>query len=177
MAQVALDGDVAFGQLYDRFGRRAHRVACSICHDTSFAEEAVQDAFLTVWRSRASYTAPRGGVAAWLLTIVRHRAIDVVRGRSGIDRRGAAADALDSLPDDVDITASAEARDDQATVRESLSRLPAEQLEVISLAFYGELTHTEIAAHLDLPVGTVKSRMRLGLAQLRAPTPPRPETP
>lgn len=124
-----------------------------------------RDAFLAVWKSRATYKAHRGGVAAWLLMIVRHKAIDIVRGRSASDNRRASADAY---PDPSDVAAEAVARDDHTAVRAQLSSLPAGQLEVISLAFFGELSHTKIADHLGLPVGTVKSRMRLGLTKLRS---------
>lgn len=167
MARVATGDAVAFGELYDRFGPRAHRVARSVCRSGGTAEDAVQDAFLSIWKSRATYQAHRGSVAAWLLTIVRRRSLDMVRRRSALDQPRAADAELDSRTGACDVAEEAVVHDDQAEIRSQLARLPAGQLEVITLSFFGELTHAEIAAHLDLPVGTVKSRMRLGLAKLR----------
>jgi RNA polymerase sigma-70 factor, ECF subfamily len=96
------------------------------------------------WSSRANYRPQQGTVAAWLLTVVRYRAIDVARSKTAVKR------------------------DDAQRLLVSLELLPDAQAEVITLAYYGQLTHTEIATHLRLPAGTVKSRMRLGLRKLQA---------
>ena len=139
MARLQAGSGDAFEALYDRYRDRAYRIASSVCRDGPRAEEAVQGAFVSIWRGRDTYRARQGSVAAWLLTVVRHRAIDVARRHD--------TDAERPQP--------------------SLSRIPEAQREVHTLAFYGELSHTEIAAQLELPPGTVKGRMRLGLSKLR----------
>lgn len=167
MAQVSAESVEAFGELYDRYCDRAYRVARSICRDDDRAQDAVQEAFLSVWRSRVSYQSQRGTVAAWLLTTVRYRAIDLMRISSKQVARGADEDQLKAhvAPDDV---AEEVIRRDQADrLRAQLAMLPDAQQEVITLAYYGQLSHTEIAAQLALPAGTVKGRMRLGLQKLR----------
>lgn len=163
------DGDTqAFEQLYDRHAARALRVARSVCATTSRAEDAVQEGFLSIWRSRASYRPGSGSFQGWSMRIIRNRAIDSVRNDAAHPRpadgeraefgTGAATDA----PADQLI-----ARSESDALRLALSQLPPAQAEVIALAFFGELTHTEIADQLALPAGTVKGRMRLGLAKLR----------
>lgn len=167
MTEVGAGSLPAFARLYDRYCDRAYRLAFSICRDDGGAQEAVQEAFLAVWKSPASYRPHRGTVAAWLLTVVRYRAIDVVRrnARHQAGRFGGELTELCGGPDDaIDRAIS---RDDARSVRASLARLPEVQQEVIALAFYGQLSHTEIAAQLHLPTGTVKGRMRLGLERLR----------
>jgi len=157
----------AFEQLYDRYADRGYRIARSICRDDGRAQEAVQEAFIAVWRSRAAYE-DRGNVAAWVLTLVRYRAVDIAR-RNGPHATHRADEALldtacasDAVADRV--VDRAEARD---LVR-ALDRLPEAQSEVIALAFYGQLTHPEIAAHLGVPIGTVKGRIRLGMKRMRS---------
>ena len=168
MARAQAGAVDAFGELYDRYSRRAYRVALAVCRDHERAQDAVQDAFLAVWKSRASYRSHRGTVGAWLLTSVRHRAIDLVRHNAKqINRRAGDDHAPDrAAPDDVCelVIQRAEA----AALHARLAGLPDAQQEVIALAFYGELSYTEIAAHLGLPAGTVKGRMRLGLQKLQA---------
>ena len=162
-------GDVkAFGELYDQYCDRAYRVAFSVCRDDGRAEEATQDAFLSVWKSAASYRPAQGTVAAWLLTIVRYRAIDLARRNDKHDTHRTSDDWLDehAAPDDVYATAAK--REDARRLQASLTLLPDAQQEVITLAFYGQLSHAEIAAQLGLPSGTIKGRMRLGLQKLRA---------
>jgi RNA polymerase sigma-70 factor (ECF subfamily) len=168
MRAVQADDVRAFEALYDRNVALAWRLAHSLCRDRGRAEEAVQDAFVSAWRSRRSYRRETGSVRAWLVTIVRNRALDSIRRESaghrptlaGYDYTGPDP-AYRSAQDDV--IAYTEA----CGLRARLQRLPEAQAEVIVLAFYGELTHTEIAERLSLPEGTVKGRMRLGLKKLR----------
>lgn len=167
MAAVKAGSANAFAVLYDRYHLRVYRIARSVCGDSDPAQEAVQETFTAIWRTRAAYQCQAGNVAAWVLTIARHRAIDIAR-RNGRDARHLTSDdQLDrvSAPGDVAQQAVAHARTRQ--LLGLLALLPDEQCEVITLAFYGELSHTEIAAHLRLPPGTVKGRMRLGLQRLR----------
>jgi RNA polymerase sigma-70 factor, ECF subfamily len=158
----------AFAELYDRYSARAYRLARSICHDQGRAEDAIQEAFLSIWKSRASYQCQRGTVAAWLLTTVRHRAIDITRRDHRHASRRAAEQTLAAHPASGALADQVTHRDEAERLRSLLTRLPDAQREVITLAFYGELTHAEIAAALGLPAGTIKGRMRLGLHKLRA---------
>ena len=161
----------AFEELYDRYCDRAYRVARSICRDAGRAEEAVQETFIALWRNPGSYRASRGTVAAWLMTVARNRAIDVARrDRFYVDRR-VDFNVIELHRARVDTPAQLEALDESEHMRGLLAQLPDTQREVIVLAFFGELTHAEIATHLGLPSGTVKGRMRLGLTKLRAQTP------
>lgn len=164
---VAGDAD-AFEDLYDRYSTRAYRVARSVCRDDGRAEEAVQEAFLSIWRAGSSYRPAVGTVASWLLTVVRNRAIDHSRRNGRHAAHRADADLLDTKRAPGDVAAAAVANADAPGLRALLTQLPDAQQEVIVLAFYGQLTHTEIAGHLNLPPGTVKGRMRLGLQKLRA---------
>jgi RNA polymerase sigma-70 factor (ECF subfamily) len=157
----------AFAELYDRYCDRAYRVAVSVCRDDGRAQDAAQEAFLAVWRSAASYRPQQGTVAAWLLTVVRHRAIDVARRNDKHDAHRASDDELDQRAAPDDVCDAAVKRDDADRLQARLALLPDGQQEVITLAFYGQLSHTEIATRLALPAGTIKGRMRLGLHKLR----------
>ncbi len=168
MVEVCAGGVEAFGELYDRYCERAYRVAFSVCRDHGYAQEAVQDAFLGVWKSRASYQSEQGSVAAWILTVVRYRAIDIVRRNGKHDTHRANEDRLEGRVGADDVSQTAIKRDDADQLQASLALLPDAQQEVITLAFYGQLSHTEIANRLGLASGTVKGRMRLGLQKLRA---------
>lgn len=168
MEQVKAGNINAFGELYDRYCERAYRVAWVVCHDQGRAEDAVQEAFLFLWKGRAAYQPQRGTVAAWLLTAVRFRAIDVVRRDVKHACRRAGERTLNPRPTPRDIAEHVVNHEETQRLRALLTQLPDTQHEVIALAFYGELTHTEIATALGLPAGTVKGRMRLGLQKLRA---------
>jgi RNA polymerase sigma-70 factor, ECF subfamily len=168
MAKVSAGSVEAFGDLYDRYGDRAYRVARAVCREDGRAQEAVQDGFLAVWNSRASYRRQQGTVAGWLLTVVRYRAIDLARRNGQHASRHASEDQLETHPAADDPFVTVAQRDDAQRLQALLAMLPDAQAEVITLAYYGQLSHTEIAAQLDLPTGTVKGRMRLGLQKLRA---------
>ncbi|MEA2310197.1 MAG: polymerase sigma-70 factor, subfamily, partial [Solirubrobacteraceae bacterium] len=151
----------------DRYRERSYRVSSSVCHDEGRAEDAVQEAFLSIWRNRDTYRAQQGTVAAWLLAVVRYRAIDAARRNHRHASRRADDDGLEHQPAPDDVAAQVHARADASRLGPLLARIPELQREVIALAFYGGLTHVEIAARLGLPPGTVKGRMRLGLNRLR----------
>ena len=165
------DDRQAFAGLYDRYAQRAFGVARSICTTPARAEEAVQEGFLSIWRGRARFNPSLGGGSfkAWSMTIVRCAAIDAVRYDTADSRPKLSAGQAER------VDPSAPSPEDQAIVRHeaealraTLAELPEAQAEVIGLAFFGELSHSEIAKHLDLPAGTVKGRMRLGLEKLRS---------
>ncbi len=167
MQEVQAGERSALAELYDRFAVRAYRTAFAVCHDRDCAEDAVQDAFVSMWSSRATYEPGRGSVVGWAMTIVRHRAIYLARRRSaaGLDEGAARLDdqpAIDDVPMDFALRAETE------ELTALLARLPPTQREVIRLGFFEGLTHEEIASRLALPPGTVKGRMRLGLTKLRS---------
>jgi RNA polymerase sigma-70 factor (ECF subfamily) len=143
-------------------------VARAVCHDDGRAQEAVQDGFLAVWNSRANYRSQQGTVAAWLLTVVRYRAIDVARSNHRHASRRASGNQLNDRASADDPFETAAKHEDAQRLHASLATLPDAQAEVITLRYYAQLSHTEIAVRLGLPAGTVKGRMRLGLQKLRA---------
>ena len=158
----------AFEVVFDRHGGASFSLAYRMCGRRALAEEVVQDAFLSLWRGSARYDRMRGSVRSWVLAAVHNRAIDALR-------RGAVANRHDIDDEQVaknvvaaDCTEAEVVRREQAEeVRGALGGLPSEQRQVIELAFYGGFTHTEIAEMLEIPIGTVKGRMRLGLTKMR----------
>lgn len=169
MRRVQADDPDAFSTLYDRLAPRALALARVILNaDPSRSQDAVQEGLLSVWRSRHGYRPEAGDVHAWVFGIVRHRAIDAYRRGSRHDnRRSGDEGAADRIRAPDDVHAAAAANCDRAELRRILDDLPATQREVIALAYYGGLSHTEIASQLTVPVGTVKGRMRLGLNRMR----------
>ena len=158
----------AFELMYDRHGGPAFSLAYRMVGDHTVAEDIVQEAFLSIWRSRARYQRDRGSVRSWVLGIVHHRTIDALRRNLVHDRRRASAEGIEERHEARELTDVEAARRDEArTVRAALEGLPDEQCRVIELAYFGGFTHTQIADMLAMPVGTVKGRMRLGLEKMR----------
>ncbi len=158
----------AFATLYDRHGRVAYSLAYRMMGERQAAEDLAQDAFLKLWRAAGSYRAERGSVRTWLLGIVHNRGIDALRRNLVHERRRVSAEGIEERHEARELTDVEAARRIEArTVRSALETLPNEQLRVVELAYFGGFTHTEIADLLELPVGTVKGRMRLGLGKLR----------
>ena len=164
MASGELD---ALDELYERYKTMAYSIAYRITNDATLAEDVVQDAFLGAWRNAARYVEGRGSVKTWLLSIVHHRAIDSVRRRRPTtdlpDREEAPPPAL-RLPD---VWVEVSARLDAVAVRDAMAALSDVQREAIELAYFSGLTQVEIAEQTGTPLGTVKSRMRLGLLAMR----------
>jgi RNA polymerase sigma-70 factor (ECF subfamily) len=169
LMQLAHEGEVrAFELIFDRHAGAAFSLAYRMCGRQAMAEDIVQESFLSVWRAGARYERERGSVRSWLLSVVHNRAIDAFR-------RGAAKDARDVRDEGIAerlaspelIEAEVERRDDARQIRRALDDLPADQRQVIELAYFGGFTHSQIAEMLGLPAGTVKGRMRLGLSKLR----------
>lgn len=158
----------ALADLYDRYSERAFRVARSVCRDEGRAQDAVQEAFLSAWHTSEFYRPALGTVASWLLGAVRHRAVDVARRNGRHAGQRADLHSLDTERAPTDVAAEAVTKAHAQHLQVLLARLPEAQREVIVLAYYGELSNAEIADHLELPLGTVKGRMRLGLQKLRA---------
>jgi RNA polymerase sigma-70 factor, ECF subfamily len=154
----------ALAELYDRYGRPAYGLALRILRDEALAEDAVQDAFLAIWRTAARFVPERGKASTWILTLVHRRAVDLVRRE---ERRR--ADTLENAPEPSGGAVDEEAwlRLQRERVQDALRRLPDQQREAIELAYYGGFTQAELAERLGQPLGTIKSRMFMGLARLR----------
>ena len=167
--QLVRRGDArAFELIYERHSAAAFSLAYRMMGTRAGAEDVTQDAFLSLWRSGARYDRARGSVRTWVLGIVHHRAIDALRRATVHDRRRASDEGLEERFEARERTdVEAARREEAGTVRGALSTLPADQSQVIELAYFGGFTHTEIADMLDAPVGTVKGRMRLGLKKMR----------
>ncbi|HEX8940445.1 MAG TPA: sigma-70 family RNA polymerase sigma factor [Candidatus Limnocylindrales bacterium] len=167
LGRVAAGELAALDELYARYAKMAYAIALRITGDGGLAEDVVQDAFLGAWRNAGRYAAARGSVKTWLLSIVHHRAIDAVRRRRATselpDAESVPPPSL-TLPD---IWPEVAGRLDAAAVRAAIARLSDVQREALELAYWGGLTQQEIAARTGTPLGTIKSRMRLGLLALR----------
>jgi RNA polymerase sigma-70 factor (ECF subfamily) len=158
----------AFEVIFDRHAGAAFSLAYRMSGRRTLAEDIVQEAFLSIWRTGARYDRSRGSVRSWVLSAVHSRAVDSFRRESTKTRRDVHDDGLaDSLPARELTDAEFERRDDARQVRSALQELPDDQRQVIELAYFGGFSHTQIAELLKLPTGTVKGRMRLGLAKLR----------
>jgi len=157
------EGDLALAELYDRYGKVAYGLAYRVLQNSALAEDAVQDAFLAVWRTAATYIRERGKPSTWLLTLVHRRAVDIVRREQ---RRREPTPAEAAAPVGTAADEEATLRDRRRAVQAALRQLPADQREAIELAYYGGLTQSELARQLGVPLGTVKSRMFAGLRKL-----------
>ncbi len=152
--------------LYDRYGRIAFALAYRILDDAGTAEEAVQDAFLQIWRRASSFDPSRGsGLRAWLLTVVHNRAIDLRRRRAGYRWEVMGDEAIERIAGP-DLWSDVVNGLDRDQIRAALAILPTDQRNAIELAYFEGLTHREIAEQISAPLGTVKGRLRLGLQKL-----------
>ena len=172
MALVVVGDPHAFAHVYRRHVRAAVALATHMCSRPAIAEEVVQEAFLSVWRSRRHFDARKGSVRAWLLGIVRNRAIDVLRQSVAHEL----ADSGDRPPEDLleapeHTAGEVDRRELARELISAIDGLPPEQSRVIALAYYGGYTHSQIATMLDTPIGTVKGRMRLGLRKMASSIP------
>jgi RNA polymerase sigma-70 factor (ECF subfamily) len=159
----------AFEVVYERHSSAAFSLAYRMCGTRAAAEDVVQEAFLSLWRSGARYDRARGSVRTWVLGIVHNRAIDSLRRSIVHDRRRASDEGIEERFEarertDVEVARLSEAEE----IRTALLTLPAEQCRVIELSYFGGFTQAEIASMLQTPIGTVKGRMRLGLEKMRA---------
>ena len=166
VALVARGDEDALAELYDRVSRIAYGLALRVLRDERHAEDAVQEAFLQVWRSAASFRADRAKASTWILTLVHRRAVDLVRRE---ERR-----QTDPIQDDSAVGVAPEGTEEAAWLRferervqAALRQLPDVQREALELAYYGGFSQSELAERLGVPLGTIKSRMFAGLARLR----------
>lgn len=164
VALLVRSDQVALAELYDRYGRVAYNLAYRILRDSALAEDAVQEAFLTIWRTAARFLPERSKASTWILTLVHRRAVDLVRRE---ERRR--AEPLDETlePAGEETDESAWLRLERERVQTALRQLSDQQREALELAYYGGFTQSELAERLGLPLGTIKSRMFAGLARMR----------
>ena len=157
----------AFAALYDRHSRAAYSLSYRMMGDRQAAEDLTQDAFLKVWRSAGGYRSDRGSVRTWILSIAHNRGIDQIR--SSASRRRTQDRVEQSAPRSQPSEAFAETwrNRQREQIREALNTLPEDQLKILELAYFSGYTHVEISNLMDLPLGTVKGRMRLGLKKIR----------
>lgn len=159
----------AFEVFFDRHGGAAYSLAYRIVGEQAAAEDVVQEAFISIWRSGARFDRARGSVRGWTLSIVRNRAIDALRSRAGKAPKLTFDDELilEQRPADDSTEEEAMRHETAGEVRSALRTLPNDQAKVIELAYFGGFSHSEIAEMLGVPLGTVKGRMRLGLEKVR----------
>ena len=170
LARALASGEApALEELYNRYGTLAYSVAMRVLGDAGRAEDAVQDAFLGLWRNAARFDSSRGSLRTWLLTVVRNRAIDQLRGRGAHERTERELDP--------ELTAGGPGSDpweevavalEREAVRQALETLPGDQRRVVEMAYFGGYTQREIAEVVHVPVSTVKGRMRLALEKLHS---------
>jgi RNA polymerase sigma-70 factor (ECF subfamily) len=169
IAKVATGDERALACLYDSTSRMAYGLCLRIVKDPSAAEDITLETYLQLWRTAKTYNPVRGTVTAWLLTVVRSRAIDWLRARKA--RRAEFEQNLDDVFDLHDHRPSPERVSIDSSrariIRDVMADLPAEQRNAIELTYFGGMSHSEIAAHTGLPIGTVKTRIRLGMMRLR----------
>jgi RNA polymerase sigma-70 factor (ECF subfamily) len=161
---AARSEEPALAELYDRYGRIAYGLALRVVRDPLLAEDAVQEAFLAVWRTASRFVPERGKASTWILTLVHRRAVDAVRREQ---RRR--ADSLDRAPEPIvdGVEENAWLRLQRERVQWALRHLPDAQREALELAYYGGFSQSELAERLGQPIGTIKSRMFTGLSRLR----------
>jgi RNA polymerase sigma-70 factor (ECF subfamily) len=172
MQRLVLRDLTAFRTLYARYSSLVYSAALRVVRDTQIAEDMVQEIFLRLWRKPENYTATRGKFATWLTSVTRNRAVDEVRSRGRRYRHETASPEEQERelpgPETDDPALTAELSDQRRLILTALSQLPQEQRQTIELAYFGGLTQQEISERLDQPLGTVKTRIRLGMQKLRA---------
>lgn len=167
LERIAAGDAGALGELYDTYGRIVFAIIYRMLASPEAAEEVVQDVFHAVWRRAGGYQRDRGAVRTWLLSIARNAAIDWRRTKGKRVEREVDLDAAAALRGDSSVEETVMQSLRAERVRDAVRGLPPEQRDVLALAFWGGLTQTEIAERTGTPLGTVKSRVRLGMARLR----------
>ena len=167
LKRSARGDEAAFAELYDATAARAHGLVLRVVRDRAQAEEVTQEVFLEVWRQSSRYDAERGSALAWLMTIAHRKAVDRVRSAEAATRRDVTYEETNRSVAHDETAEAAHASLEARRVRAALAHLTDVQREAIELAYFGGYTHTEVAALLDLPVGTAKTRIRDGLIRLR----------
>lgn len=167
LRRSARGDEAAFAALYDAMAARVHGLLLRVVRDPAQAEEVTQETFLEIWRTASRFDPDRGSAVAWILTITHRKGVDRVRSAEAASRRDATYHR-ETRPVERDLTAEeATASLEAGRVRQALETLTPTQREAVELAYFGGYTHTEVAAMLDLPLGTAKTRIRDGLIRLR----------
>jgi RNA polymerase sigma-70 factor (ECF subfamily) len=169
LERIAAGDEAAFGALYDRFSPGLYSFVLRMMHDEKEAEDVLQEGFAHIWRRAANYDPARSSPFTWAVMILRNKAIDRLRVRQRLERTVEKATVEFSHFPESDEAAAGEVerRDESTRVRSALTQIPAEQKQAVEMAFFGGLTHEEIAKQLGTPLGTIKARIRRGLLKLR----------
>jgi RNA polymerase sigma-70 factor (ECF subfamily) len=167
LSLVGAGDENAFAELYDLLAARAYSLAAYVVKDAQSAEDVVQDAFVRIWLMAHSYDSGRGSVKAWVLTVVRNRGIDHLRRLNARPHATVDIGTIDMGGSPEAVWNEVVRSVDSGLVQDALRSLPAEQRQVIDIAYFQGLSQQEISAELGLPLGTVKGRMRLALSKLR----------
>jgi RNA polymerase sigma-70 factor, ECF subfamily len=157
----------AFTTLYERHSHAAFSLAYRMMWERQASEDLAQDAFLKLWRSATSYRPERGSVRTWILSIVHNRGIDQIRSQASRRRRQEEIEASAPRSQPSEAFAETWRNSQREQVREALGTLPPEQLKILELAYFSGYTHLQISELVDVPLGTIKGRMRLGLKKMR----------
>jgi len=177
MLRVASAQEDALSVLYDRYSRLVFSLAIRVLGDVALAEEVTQDVFIQLWTKASTYRAEQGKVSTWLGSVARYRAIDILR-RQNVRPEGHRVDWAEGVSPDLEdgshLEESVESDQDRKQVRKAIASLPAEQQAVLALAYFSGMSHQEIATALHEPLGTVKTRLRLGMQKLRNLLEPEP---
>jgi RNA polymerase sigma-70 factor (ECF subfamily) len=169
LISLVQSGDTeAFAGLYDRHGRSAYSLAYRMMGDRQAAEDLVQDSFIKIWRSATSYRAERGSVRTWILSITHNRGIDHIRSTSSRRRTQERVEMTTETTQPSEAFSETWRNSQRSQVQQALKTLPDEQLKILELAYFSGYTHAEIAEMLDIPLGTVKGRMRLGMKKIKS---------
>jgi RNA polymerase sigma-70 factor (ECF subfamily) len=161
---VAGGDQAALRGLYERYGRMVHSIAFRITADAHVAEECTQDVFMALWRNAASFDPARSRASTWLCAIARNRSLDAVRAGGRRPTPVEDVPEVGAAPDTAELVAQADAA---VQVAEAMAQLPPTQFDVLQLAYFDDLSQSEIASRLGVPLGTVKSRMRLAMNRMR----------
>ncbi len=167
MSQVAAGDRLAFEELYDRFAGRVLSVVRSVLRDPAQSEEVAQEVLVEAWRTAARFDSERGRLETWLLTMARRRAIDRVRSEQAARNRDHVVGVRDQVRPHDSVAEGSVAREEHDQVRAAMDALTDLQRQAVTLAFFDGMTHREVAAILELPLGTVKTRIRDGLKRLQ----------
>ncbi|MEP6478800.1 MAG: sigma-70 family RNA polymerase sigma factor [Rhodoglobus sp.] len=167
LERIALGDQQAFSELYDSIAPRVLGLVKRLLRDHSQSEEVTQEIFLEIWQSASRFDPNKGGAATWILTMAHRRAVDRVRASQASRNRDVKIGIRDYNPDYDNVSESVEIRVEHERVEQAMKRLTELQRQAVTLAYYGGYSHSEVAAMLNVPVGTVKTRLRDGMIRLR----------
>ena len=154
--------------LYERYSKLIYSLALRIVGAVSDAEEITQEVFLKLWENAGSYDSTKGSPFSWVMTVARRHAIDRIRSKSFRDKRNETTlDAVDNLTGRMDVTSTVIMIEESQAIRKALNRLSSQDRVILELAYFEGLTHSEIASRLEQPLGTVKTRLRHGIMELK----------